>query len=162
MRSGVLTSSDVGSVVLSGVRNKRSPSTSNVQHPVALLQSELLTDHVELVVLELLEGLHTVDIGDDTGCVNHTWAKEPRIEVVSSVVVITDLVLILSLRVVDNLGNEVGEDVFEQLEMSTHNAHIVFKTLTSYVNSKEAQSCLYSITSKTSPLKSTFPSKYAS
>ena len=98
--------------------DERSPTTTDVEHPVALLQVELLADHVELVVLELLKGLHAVDVGDDTRSVNHSRAKEPGIKVVSSVIVLSDLVLVLSLRVVDDLGNEVAENVSEKLRVS--------------------------------------------
>jgi len=97
------------------VGDKRSPTASNVEQSVALLERELLAYHVELVVLQFLESLHPVDVGDDTRGVDHSWPKEPRVEVVASVVVVSDLVLILGLRVDDHLGNEVSEDVFEQL-----------------------------------------------
>jgi hypothetical protein len=114
-QKSLLTTSDIGSVVLGGVGDQRSPSTSNVEHPVALLQVEFLANHVELVVLELLEGLLLVDVGDDTGSVDHSGSQEPRVKVVASVVVVSDLVLVLALRVDDDLGDQVGEDVFEQL-----------------------------------------------
>jgi hypothetical protein len=42
----------------------------------------------------LLEGLLLVDIRNDTGGVDHTWAQEPAVEVIASVVVVTDLLLI--------------------------------------------------------------------
>ena len=96
--------------------NERSPSTSNVEQTVTLLESKLLADHVKLIVLQLLERLHLVDVGDHTGGVNHTGSKEPRVKVVASVVVVSDLVFILALRVDDDLRDEVGEDVFEQLQ----------------------------------------------
>lgn len=115
MGPGQLTASHVGSVVLGSVSNQGSPTTANVQESVTFLEVELFTDHVELVVLQLFKRFLSVDIGDDTAGVNHSRSQEPRVKVVSSVVVVSDLIFILALRVNDDFGDEVGEDVFEQL-----------------------------------------------
>jgi hypothetical protein len=112
-----LTTSDISAVVFGGVSDKGSPSTTNVQKSVSLLQSELLTDHVELVVLQFFQRLLSVDVRDDTAGVDHSRSEEPRVKVISPVVVVSDLVLVLALGVDDDFGNEVGEDVFEQLAM---------------------------------------------
>lgn len=152
-----LTSSDVRAIVLSCESNESSPSTSNIQHLVSGLQVQLFAHHRHFVVLQLLKSLHTIDVLDDTGSVDHARTKEPRIKVVSSVVVVTDLLLVLGLRMDDDLGNQIGEDVFEELYcqicFGARHRH------TAGVNSKVAQSWRYSITSNTSPLNSTFPSK---
>ena len=113
------TSGDICSVIFGRVGDERTPSTTNVEHPVAFLEVELFTNHVELVVLELLEGLHAVDVGYNTGGVDHTRAEEPRVEVVASVVVVADLIFVLCLRVVDYFRDQVAKDVSEELFFSS-------------------------------------------
>lgn len=110
-----------------------SPTAANVEHSLALLEIDLLADNGELVILELLEALLLVDIRDNAGGVDHAWAKEPAVEIVTSVVVVTDLLLILvqlvpslnsymlerlTLRtsVHDDLRCELEEDEFEQAD----------------------------------------------
>lgn len=134
-----LTSSDVGAIVFGGKRSQCSPSAPNIQHPVPLLQVELLADHGELVVLQLLEGLLAGDIGDDAGSVDHAGSKEPRVKVVSSVIVVSDLLLVLGARVEEDVGNEVDKDIFEELDISYSPLRSV-RELTAGVNSNEAQS----------------------
>lgn len=83
----VLAQSDAGSVdtvVLGGVCNEGSPTASDVEELVTGLESELFTDGRELVVLHLLEGLFDVRVADDAGGVDHAWAEEPFVEVVST------------------------------------------------------------------------------
>jgi hypothetical protein len=65
-----LTSSDITSIVLASEGDEGTPTTTNVQQPVLLLQGQLLADESELVVLKLLERLLLVDVADDTGSVN--------------------------------------------------------------------------------------------
>lgn len=93
----VATKSDTGNVCIvvhTGELGEGTPSAPNVQHTLSGLKVNLLADDGELVVLELLEGLLLVDIRNDTGGVDHTWAQEPAVEVIASVVVVTDLLLI--------------------------------------------------------------------
>ena len=85
---------NVGAEVDGSKLGKSSPSAADVEHSLALLEIDLLADDSQLVVLEFLEGLLLVDIRDNAGSVDHAWAKEPAVEVVTSVVVITDLLLI--------------------------------------------------------------------
>lgn len=85
---------NVGAVVGRGVLSKGSPAAAKIEDLVTGLNTNFLTNNGQLVVLELLKGLLLVDVTDDTGCVDHAWAKEPSVEVVTAVVVITDLFLI--------------------------------------------------------------------
>lgn len=110
---GKSDTSNVDTIVLGSVGSKSSPSTANVEHTVSRLEVELVTDHVELVVLKLLKSLLAVDVTDNTRGVDHTGSKEPRVKVVSSVIVVADLVLVLVLGVEDDIGNEVEKNVAE-------------------------------------------------
>lgn len=85
---------DVSAVVNRCESGQGTPAAANVKHLLALLEANLFADNSHLVVLELFESLLTVDVRDDTGSVNHTRAKEPAVEVVTTVVVIADLFLV--------------------------------------------------------------------
>ncbi len=111
---------DITSVVDSGERGEGSPTAANVENAVFLLQVKLGADEVELVVLEFLEGLGLVGVGNDTGGVDHLRAKEPLVEVVSSVVVVLNLSLVLLGSVHKNIGDEVEEDVVEKRPGELH------------------------------------------
>lgn len=127
------TSGGVRAVVLRSKCGERSPSTTNVQQAVSRLEVELLAHHRELVVLQLLERLHAVDVLDDARGVDHPRAEEPGVEVVAAVVVVPDLFLVLGLRVDDNVGYEIEEDVFEELHESARHAttrlRVCFRTI---------------------------------
>lgn len=101
--SGLVTAesdtSNVGAILLTGEAGKSTPATANVEHGIALVKTDLLTDHSKLVVLELLKSLLAVDVGDDTRSVDHTRTKEPAVEVITTVVVVTDLLLICGMSV---------------------------------------------------------------
>jgi len=86
--------SDVSAVVGRGELGKSSPTAANVEHLLAPLEADLLTYDSHLVVLKLFERLLLVDVGDDTGGVDHARAEEPAVEVVAAVVVVTDLFLV--------------------------------------------------------------------
>ena len=86
--------SDVSTVVGRGELGEGTPTAADVEHLLALLKADLLANNSHLVVLELLESLLLVNVGDDTGSVDHAWAKEPAVEVVAAVVVVTDLLLV--------------------------------------------------------------------
>lgn len=108
------------------MRNECSPTTSDIKHSVTLLQVELLANEVQFVVLQLLESLHSVHILDDTRSVDHSWSEEPRVKVVSSVIVVLNLLLVLGLRVDDDLGDKVEENVTEELDnMSMKSPQVV-------------------------------------
>ena len=96
----VATKSDTGStgtVVFAGETGEGSPTTTNVKKTLALLETNLLANDGHLVVLELLKGLLTGDVGDNTRSVDHTGTKEPTVEIITAVVVVTDLLLIYRL-----------------------------------------------------------------
>jgi hypothetical protein len=113
-----LTSSDVCVIVFGGKSSQCSPSTADIQHAVPLLQVELLADHRELVVLQLLEGLLAGNVRNDTGSVDHARSEEPRVKVVPSVIVVSDLLLVLGTRVEEDVRDEVDKDVSEELDIS--------------------------------------------
>jgi len=46
--------------------------------------------------LELFKSLLLVDIRNNTRCVDHAWAKEPAVEIIASVVMVSNLLLICS------------------------------------------------------------------
>ena len=141
-RVKVLTSGNVTAVVLSSIGGQGTPTTTNVQQPVRRLEVELFTNEGELVVLQLLEGFEFGRIRDDSRSVNpegngsrldsevsvvdrtdgapvrllshsHAWAQEPLVKVITTVVVFPDLILILTFRMEDDIGNELGEDESE-------------------------------------------------
>ena len=86
--------SDAGAVVLACETSESAPAAADVEHALILLQTDLLADHGQLIVLELLQGLLSVDVGDDTGGVDHAGPEKPAVEVVAAVVVVADLLLI--------------------------------------------------------------------
>ena len=86
--------SNPGTILLTGEASKSTPTTANVEHGVALGKTDLLTDNGKLVVLEFLKRLLAVDVGDDTRSVNHAGTKEPAVEIITTVVVVTNLLLV--------------------------------------------------------------------
>lgn len=89
--------SNVSAIVDRGILGESSPAASNVEHALASLEFNLLADHLELVVLNLLESLLLGDVRDNTRSVDHPWSQEPAVEVVAAVVMVTDLLLICRL-----------------------------------------------------------------
>lgn len=90
--------SNLSTVVNGGELGESTPATAKVEHLVTGLDADLLTDDGQLVVLQLLQSLLLVDVADDTGRVDHAGAKEPSVEVVTAVVVVTDLLLVWRLQ----------------------------------------------------------------
>ena len=93
----VATKSDAGSLgseVDAGEASQGAPAAADIKQGLALLETDLLADDGELVVLELLQRLLLLDVRDDTRGVDHARAKEPTVEVVAAVVVVTNLLLI--------------------------------------------------------------------
>lgn len=86
--------SNVSAIVDRSVLGQGTPATAKVENGVARLKTNLLANNGKLVVLELLKSLLSVDVTDQTGGVDHARAQEPSVEVVASVVVVTDLFLI--------------------------------------------------------------------
>lgn len=121
--SGLVASkSDTGSagtVVLTGKSSKSSPTTADVEEALALLEVDLLANDGHLVVLELLESLLLGNVGDDTRGVNHTRAQEPTVEVITAVVVVTDLLLICNSLAIDS--RSPFNSVVFTLRTSVHN-----------------------------------------
>lgn len=96
--------SSLSTVVDTGKFGKGSPSTTNIEKPLAWLEVNLLTDNSEFVVLQLFKGLLLVWIRDNTGSIDHTWAEEPSVEVITSVVMVADLLLICGVLVREALN----------------------------------------------------------
>lgn len=120
--------SNVSAIVDRSVLGQGSPATAKVENGVARLKTNLLANNGKLVVLEFLKSLFSVDVTDQTGCVDHARTQEPSVEVVASVVMVTDLFLILKksqnypiviqpvvltlrTRVNQQLGNETKQEV---------------------------------------------------
>lgn len=85
---------NVGAVVDRSVLGKGTPATAQVENRVTRLEIDLLADHSHLVIAEFLEGFFPVDIADDARGIKHARTQEPSIEIITSVVVVTDLLLI--------------------------------------------------------------------
>jgi hypothetical protein len=86
--------SHLSAKVDTGKLGQGSPAASNIKHALVLLEVNLLANNGKLVVLELLKGLLLGDVRNNAGGVNHTWAKEPPVEIIASVIVVSDLLLI--------------------------------------------------------------------
>lgn len=112
-------------IVHSGKGHQCAPAATNVQQPVSLLQTNLLADDGELVILELLKSLFLVRVSNDARGVDHARTKEPGIEVVATVIVVPNLVLILAARVADNIWNKGEEDVFEHFKCKVERGPVV-------------------------------------
>ena len=84
----------LGAEVDTGKLGQSSPPASNIKHSLVLLEVNLLANDGKLVILKLLKSLLLGDVGNNAGGVNHTWAKEPSVEIIASVIVISDLLLI--------------------------------------------------------------------
>jgi hypothetical protein len=101
--SGLVTAEsdtgDIGTILLTSEAGKSTPTTANVEHGVALGETNLLADNGELVVLEFLKSLLAVDVRDDTRSVDHAGAKEPAVEIIATVVVVADLLLVWKVLV---------------------------------------------------------------
>ena len=108
--------SSVGTVVDRSELGKGTPTTADVEHLLTGLEADFLADNGKLVVLKLLERFLSVDVGDDTRSVDHTRAKEPSVEVVTTVVVVADLLLVLGTSVHDHLGHHTSEEEPEEGE----------------------------------------------
>lgn len=86
--------SNIGTKVDTGKLSQSTPATSDIKHALILLQINLLAYDGKLVILKFFKSFLLVDVGDNTGGVNHTWAEEPSIEIIASIIVISDLLLI--------------------------------------------------------------------
>lgn len=76
-------------VVGAGKAGKGAPATANIQESLALLETDLLAHDSQLVVLELLKALLSVDVGDNSRGVDHTGAQEPGVKIVSTVIMVS-------------------------------------------------------------------------
>ena len=73
------------------------PAAANVKKCFPLLETNFLADHSHFVILKLFEAFFAVDVRDDTGCINHAWAEEPSVEIIATVIVISDLLFVYRL-----------------------------------------------------------------
>lgn len=105
-------SSDVSTIIHTGIFGQRSPATADVEELVTRLHADLLANDGELVVLEFFEGFLPVDIRDDAGRVDHAGTQEPAVEIVTTIVVVTYLFLVLGSGMHDGFGDKAGEEEF--------------------------------------------------
>lgn len=117
--------SDLSTVVGRSELGEGTPATAEVEHAVTSLKGNLLADDGEFVVLQLLEGLFLVDFRDDTRGVDHARAEEPRVEVVTAVVVVADLLLVLRTSVHDDLGHHTSKEEPEERQSEAEVGPIV-------------------------------------
>jgi hypothetical protein len=108
--------SSVCAVVHRRELSESTPAAANIEHLLTRLEADLLTNNGKLVVLELLERLLGVDVGNDTRGVNHTRAKEPTVEVVTAVVVVTNLLLVLRTSVHNHFRHHSSKEEPEERE----------------------------------------------
>lgn len=106
--------SDLSTVVGRSELGEGTPAAAEIKHAVTSLETNLLADNGQLVVLQLLKGLFLVDIGDNTRSVDHARAEEPGVEVVTTVVVVADLLLVLRTSVHDNLRHHASKEEPEE------------------------------------------------
>ena len=74
--------SDLCSVVETCKFSESAPATANVQQLVRRLEMQLRTHDRQLVVLQLLERLIIVDVGNHARSVDHMRKEEPAVEVI--------------------------------------------------------------------------------
>lgn len=118
-------SSYVRLVLTRSESGKSSPTTSEVQDLVAWLESNLFAHYTQLVVLELLQSLLAVNVRDESRGVDHSGAQEPRVKVVTTVIVVSDLLLVLGSRVQDDLRKHSGQEELEQRKSETEAGPVV-------------------------------------
>jgi hypothetical protein len=83
----ILAESDTSNfavVVLVSKSGKGTPSTSNVEQAIFRLKVEFLTNHGQLVVLELLKAFLSFDVQNDARSIDHAGTEEPFVEVIAS------------------------------------------------------------------------------
>lgn len=104
----VATKSDtscLSTVVDTGEFGKGSPSATNIEKLLTWLEVDFLADDGKFVVLELFESLLLVGIRNNTRSIDHTWAEEPSVEVITSVIMIADLLLICKVSISEALNS---------------------------------------------------------
>lgn len=111
---------DITAVVFSCVGGEGTPTAAYVKETIFRLEVKFRANETEFVVLKFLKGGVLVSINDNTGGVDHAVAKEPFVEVITSVIVVANLLFILGLRVNDDFGKEVHENVFEEFRSHDH------------------------------------------
>ena len=85
-------------VLRAGVFREGAPSAANVKQGLARLDADLLTHHRKLVILQLLQRLFFIDVRDDAGGIYHPGPEEPTVEVVTSIVMVSNLLLVCSIQ----------------------------------------------------------------
>lgn len=86
--------SDVSTIVDGSILGQSTPATAKIKDGVSGLESNLLTNDSQLVILQLLESLFLVDVTDNARSIDHARSQEPSVEVITTVIVVTDLLLI--------------------------------------------------------------------
>ncbi len=90
---------DVDAVVLGGVQRQRPPAAPDVEEPLALGETELAADQVELVALGVLHRVRGVVAGPVPAGVGHLRVEDQGVEVVRQVVVVRDRLPVTQLGV---------------------------------------------------------------
>lgn len=85
---------DLSTIVNRSILSQSTPATTEIKDSVTGLNTDLFANNSQLVVLKFLESLFLVGVADDTGSVDHAGAQEPSVEVITAVVVVTNLLLI--------------------------------------------------------------------
>jgi hypothetical protein len=81
-------------IIDAGELRKGTPSAANVQHSLALLEINFFADNGKLVILELFQCLFLSGVRYNARSVDHARAEEPAVEIITAVVVVSNLLLI--------------------------------------------------------------------
>lgn len=88
---------NVGAIVPGSETSESTPSAAKVEHTITVLEVNFLANDLEFVVLELFERFLLVDVGNNTGSVDHAWAQEPAVEVITAIIMVTNLLFVYCL-----------------------------------------------------------------
>jgi hypothetical protein len=98
--------SDMSAIVGRSVFGKSTPTTSQIENGVSWFHANFLANHGQFVVLKLFKSLFLVGIADNSRSVDHTRPKEPGVEVITTVVVVTYLFLVWKMNK-DDLASDI-------------------------------------------------------
>jgi len=88
---------NVGAIVPGSETSESAPSAAKVEHTITILEINFLANDLEFVVLELFERFLLVDVGNNTRSVDHAWAQEPAVEVITAIIMVTNLLFVYCL-----------------------------------------------------------------
>jgi hypothetical protein len=97
----------MGTIFGRSVLGESAPSAAYVEEFLTGLETDLFANDTELVILELFEGLFAVDVGYYARGVYHARAEKPAVEVITAVIVVTDLLLVYNSLALLNMREDL-------------------------------------------------------